>query len=93
MPDALPSKSAIDDWDWEYEPFDDADLADLGWGNGTRLEDGGQTFLNSDNALNSGNTHNTQANAPQANALGHLYVFYGWGIDVEGYDASGYSMC
>lgn len=89
MPDALPSEeSAFDDSDWTYDAFDDADLASAGWANGTGLEDGGATFLAA------GTTHNnTQANPPPFNNLGHLYIFNGWGMDVEGYDASGYSMC
>ena len=97
MPDALPSEeSAVEDLDWEYEPFDEADLADLGWANGTGLGDGGQAFLDSGNAFNSSNSsnaQNTQTNAPQSIALGNLYLPNGWGMDVEGYDASGYSMC
>jgi hypothetical protein len=37
---------------WDYEPFDEADLANEGWDNGTWGDDGGAAFLNAENNPN-----------------------------------------
>ena len=34
---------------WNFEPFDDADLANEGWDNGTWSDDGGADFLDASN--------------------------------------------
>ena len=82
----LPSEETAPEYDgWTHGTFDDADLASTGWANGTGLEDGGANFLNAGNNTNTGPP-------PPVNHPGHLYLYNGWGMDVEGYDVSGYSM-